>query len=176
MKYLKTFEAHKKYTLRLDRHLLHVLIGKAIDSKQYGTVKDILDSGFKDATNFFLNNIIGYSPDIKILQLLIDYGADVNIIYSGKPIIQHVFSRQYRDQTKLKVIRLLIKNGADLFLKSRDQEDFFDNFLSMTINGSAIKTSFKDKYKELALDIVKEESPEQYKKYLMKKDAEKYNL
>jgi ankyrin repeat protein len=95
------------------------------------------------------------------LKVLVNYGANVNkqndkgdtpIILASSPFIKSELEKS------LKIIKILIKAGADLNIKNNNNKDLFD------IADNNIKEFIKLKY------------PKKYQEYLMKKNAEKYNL
>ena len=97
-------------------------------------------------------------------KLLIEYGADVNIVnnYGETALIYLAGSISYKnfrniEKPSIPIIDLLINSNIDLNKKNIEGKDAFD------IN-KKIKIYVKSKY------------PDKYKEYLIKKDADKYNL
>ena len=86
------------------------------------------------------------------IKLLINAGADVNIKNNyGNTALILASSRN-----QIENVKLLIEAGADWNLKNDEDSDFLD-YLSNN-------------------NVIIELYPDQYKEYLIKKDAEKYNL
>ena len=86
---------------------------------------------------------------------MIDAGADVNIQnnYGSTALILSSLGSRY-----LKTVQLLIEAGADWNIKNKHDKDFLDYLC--------------DEY----IKIIIKYYPEKYKEYLIKKNAEKYNL
>lgn len=164
MKFLKTFEAYKKYTLRLDDYSIRHLMDNAVENNQYSTISDILDNDYKYIESSF-EKLLRSNPDIKIINMFINKG-DKDLI-NKRPFAMIVLNQyHYYFTIKFNVLKKLIENGHDLFLKENGL-DFFDVLKQSSMN---------NKYKEKILFFIKEKSPEQYQRYLMKKDVNKYNL
>ena len=164
MNFLKTFEAYKKYTIRLDDYSLRYLMDEAVENNQYSTISDILDSDYKFIVSSFERLLRSNSPNIKIMNMFINKG-DKDLI-NKRPFAMIVLNQYLHLTTKFNIIKKLIEEGHDLFLKENGV-DFFDALEYSSMN---------KKYKDKILFFIKEKYPEQYQRYLMKKDVNKYNL
>jgi len=92
---------------------------------------------------------------------LIDFGANLDIQdnFGDTALISCARnSKQPAYRKNIEIIRYLIKNGADWNLKNNKNKDFL-NYL-----------------RPYDKKIIREEFPEKYKDYILKKDIEKYNL
>jgi len=152
--------------------------------KQINLVKGLLDNGFDP--NYIVTHygvpLLLYQLsdnttklDIDILKLLIDKGADVNLMINGSPLISGAITlyhrkstdKEYRDKY-LEAIRLFIKSGADLTARDDEKENSFDTIQNMIDYGY-----FKPIFTKRLLKIIEEEAPEQYGIYITSK---KYNI
>ena len=103
-----------------------------------------------------------YHDDIKtfkyILDLFLEYDVDLNCenALGDTPLIRASYSHE-----DYLMIKLLIVAGADWNIKDINGEDFLDILY---------------KYKKNYYDNIIISFPNKYKKYLIKKDANKYNL
>ena len=125
-------------------------------------IEDCIENGIEDIDTKYNNysallyasNDNGGYEDVEICKILIDAGADVNIIdntsLKNTPLILASY-HHYND-----VVKILIESGADWNKKDSYDRDFF--------HYSNIKKELKNLY------------PDEYKEYLIKKDIEKYNL
>lgn len=156
MKYLKYFENNED-----------ILI-KAIKWENFQKVKDLVNS---DNINYQLstspnNYQEGWTPlmfaaqqgNLEIVKFLIDCGADLNIqtIFGYTALMIASLNKSY-----FNVVLSLIKSGAEwniYYDKKKSGKTFLD-FLSLKQRQTVIKM-FPDKYEE----------------YLIKKDAELYNM
>ena len=151
MKYIRLFESEKS--------LLNYI--NNIDKKN---IKKLISSG----ADLNVQNRVGLTAlivavvfnHIRIIKLLINAGADLNIQdYNGDTALIHA-----ADLTStypihgIVVIKLLIDAGIDWNKKNNQGKDFLDYL--------------NDKDEKLIIKLY----PNQYKKYLMIKGAEKYNL
>ena len=97
------------------------------------------------------------SNNLKMVKELIKAGANLDILDNiGNTAL---ILASYRNN--IKIAKELIKAGADWNLKDYDNDYYFLNYL-------VEEDEDKDK--------IIEEFPEEYENYLIKKDAEKYNL
>ena len=99
------------------------------------------------------------------VKLLIENGADVNAQNNSKntPLIFTMASIGYRftkDSNVKTIISLLLNAGADLSIKNNLGQD------PIMLN----------KFDKKVEEFIEEQFPEKYAEYLMKKDADKYNL
>jgi len=183
MKYIKKFE--KTYSNELFF---------AVECDDIALIEVLIYSGADiNCTNYINNTPLiaaAYNNKIEIVKLLIEAGADLNIqnndghtalifasifgyielvkllIDAGANLNIHNIHHQQRDtaltvaayRQNIEVIKLLIKAGADWNFKN-DENKYFLDYLDD-----------KDKNEIEKLD------PEKYNEYLMKKNAEKYNL
>jgi len=158
MKYLKQFEKNKYSRIYTMLDLL-----TAVSEEDIYLIKDIINSGFdintKDSHDRNILNIIAreytshYNYDI--IKIVIDAGVDVdNVDSSGDTPLTFVAY----EPTDIKFVKMLIEADADWYIDDYDEHDFFE-YLDY-------------RYK----NEIAREYPEKHQEYLMKKDAEKYNL
>lgn len=148
--------------------------------------------------------LVYYSSKTSSLQKmreLIDNGADVNYndINDGTPLMRAATAMFYSG------VKLLIENGADVNIKNRYGETAFfrimclplstimknkdkikkiiDLFIINNVDLSEKNKGGNDIFAYLDLDrhtnlrgYIKDKFPNQYNEYIMKKEAEKYNL
>lgn len=92
---------------------------------------------------------------IKVVELLVNKNADLNIKdFSNKETALIKAAILHRGR----VVEALIELGAEWYHKNNDGKDFLD--------------FFNDQFRE----DMKDQYPEQYQEYLLKKDTSKYNL
>jgi len=151
MKYLKTYE-------QINQVNSQDLISAAV-CNDLQEVKKLIRSG----TNLDLQDNYGstalilasYNNYIEIVKELIKAGANVDLQdVEGNTALIWTSYNNY-----IEIVKELIKAGADWNIKDNDNNNDFLDYLEP-----------KDKKQII------EEFPEEYKNYLMKKDAEKYNL
>jgi len=132
---------------------------EAVESNNLKMVKELIKAG---ANLDILDNIgntalilASYRNNIEIAKELIKAGANVNSQdkYGSTALIYASY------KNNIEITKELIKAGADWNLKNYDNDYYFLNYLVE-----------EDK------DKIIEEFPEEYENYLIKKDAEKYNL
>jgi len=183
MKYLKAYETI--ISLDLDEEDQKNLMIQAIENNKTSLIKELLKNGFNPNTKITYHLYISEVPllliesgkklpNLEIIQLLIDYGANVNLINNDWPIIYQIIynsNRLIKKPILLEIIKKFIKAGANLLFINKDRGNFFDIIKK--------KTEWKDftqKFEDQLFDMIKIEAPEQYKKYLIEKDIKKYNL
>ena len=164
MKYIKKFEINS-FSDDLKKQIVEVVAND--DDKK---LKEYLDKYKKYNFDFVYSG--GYTPFLygvlfnckKTVKLLIEKGININkqngLIYQNGLIIC-VF-RGYND-----MLDILINAGADWNIKDFEDNDFLDYF------GQPLKKKYNIVGKKD--DIIKK-YPDKYKEYLIKKEAEKYNL
>ena len=165
MKYLKTFEsitnqdADKQLAIAVHQNKIE-LVKKALEAGANPNTKD-------DGSNLIFIAVL--NNNVSIVKELLKAGVNPNVQsrFGYTPLIDAARDRGIRNKVRTgwekdiyeeNILEELIKAGADWNLKNQDGEDFFD-FLSNYFRQPLI-----DKY------------PEQYKEYMMKKDANKYNI
>lgn len=175
MKYLKTFE--KSITLDLNNKEERNLMEYALENEVVSIVKSLLDNKFDPNTliggdSMLIYYIYGREINLEIIKLLLDYGANVNLTINNNPPVILSYAGNYTKKNNSKeyieILRLFLKAGAKLFIEDEDGLNFFE---TIEMNGSLNKKTKKE-----LLNIVKEESPEQYQEYIARKESTKYNL
>lgn len=175
MKYIKTFE--KSVTLNITDKEEIKLMEYALDNEVISIVKSLLDNKFNpntliDGDSMLIYYIYGRNINYDIIKLLLDYGADVNLKVNDNPPIILSYAGNYTTKNNSKeyieLFRLFLKYGAKLFVEDEDGLDFFETI--------EMNSSLNKKTKKEILNIVKEESPEQYQEYISRLTAKKYNL
>jgi ankyrin repeat protein len=169
MKYIKLFEQ----LLAPDRQIqLDLSLFNAVRYLHLRDIKTLLNAG----ANVNIQNSRGRTPLInavcvsngseskisKVIELLVKYGADINTQdTNGKTAL--IKSAEY---PRYNVMIKLIEMNAEWYIQDEDDCDFLDN-----LNTSSLKRSGKSH-----ADDLKKQYPNKYKEYLMKKDANMYNL
>ena len=151
MKYIKTYEA--KYN-----ELDDILIVSIIDRRNKAAIDLINDPkinvNYRDSDGYTPLLVAAIRNNDEVVKLLIDKGADINVL-------------DHRGQTplmiaanipSLKLIQIFIKYGADWNIIDKDKTDFVDR-----LSPRAIKN-------------IKEWFPNEYKNYILNKEANKYNI
>jgi len=101
------------------------------------------------------------------IKLLIENGADINLVNkNNKNCIFYIVNQNTYTYTKYKnkinnIIDLLISSGINLNNKNKSDVDIFDNIQESN---------------PFILQYIIDNYPEEYKEYLMKKTANKFNL
>lgn len=148
MKYVILYEKFGKLEDKL-----HYAIAKQDISIVKELIKDGVDINAKnsDGETALLYALIYIDDDI--IELLIGAGADLNVKNDNStPLITSAYNGW------MKRVKMFIEAGADWNIKDEEDKDFLDYL--------------RKKKKEKIINLY----PELYKEYLMKKDAEKYNL
>jgi len=165
MKHLKTFESiNQNIQLDLEKSIHQNKIDRAKKA-----LKDGADPNIKDKFNNYLLSIAVSNCNTDMVKELIKYGAKLNIKdkFGHTPLISAARDRFIRHTVRTgwekdiyieNTLEELIMAGADWNIKNNDDEDFIDSLTGYYI------TPIKDKY------------PEQFEKYLRKKQIDKYNL
>ena len=156
MKYIETFENRhhilKKYDYEED----------LFDEIQFGNYDDVVDLIENKKADINCKDVNTWTPlikstinnRVKIAEKLIELGADINQqTIDGKTALMFAAESNLHD-----MIILLIESGAELYIKDDDGNDFF-YYLT-----------------EDEEEIVTEDYPEECEEYLIKKNAEKFNL
>jgi ankyrin repeat protein len=161
MKYLEIFE---KYNQKVySRALMSYCNNKASLNQIRKAIFDGADVNYRDVCD---NTPLHKATNIKFasaIELLIKNGANVNVQndLGYTPLMNVIASGSWmfsKDTRGKKSISLLIDAGADLNYRNYRGLDMFD------LSGQEVKLFIKEKY------------PEKYEEYIVKKDAEKYNL
>jgi len=129
------------------------------DINKFG-IDNLLQKQQLSHLSMFMYSIINLC-DESILSLLLEYGSDINYKsdVNGYTSLLYTASRIYYSMEYYGVITFLINNGADWNIQSNSGFDFLD-----IIGNDLYIKSIIDSY------------PDKYKKYLIKKEANKYNL
>jgi len=179
MKYIKTYEDKVTVDLKEDEKIF--LMQHAARTQNYSMLKRLLEAGFNvniaissnsSNTTLLYEEAIKKNPDLEIIQLYIDYGANVNYTdtYHAYPLAMFILraaTTTTNKQTLVEILIKLIKAGANFNAKFID-ETFFD-LLERRLEKNK-------KIKDKILNAVKEFAPAQYKEYEISKDSKKYNL
>jgi len=154
MKYIKTFE--NTIFLNINDKLIDAIY---FDNKVI-KVKKLIESGadinYIDTSNDNMTPLMVsiVRNRIEITKYLIENGADINSQdVDGKTPLMYAGS-----MNSFEMVQLLIEAGVDWNIKDDNGDDFFE-----LLDDEMIK------------DVI-ENYPDEYKDYLMKKEAEKYNL
>lgn len=158
MKYIKKFENNRIA-------VLNELKDKFIDCIHFGShdTEDVLDMLLKYNINV---NYYDSNADVplivatwynreELVKKLLDVGANPNMQYKNTDDTALTIAAK---ENNYNIIVLLIEAGADWTIKDNKGFDFVD--------------LVTDDY----LEILKEDYPDKYQDYKMKKDVEKYNL
>ena len=100
--------------------------------------------------------------DVGMVELLITAGVDLDITDIKGNTALILVADYHNSEYQIEMIKLLIDNGADWNIKNVYKDDFLDKLYN---NGN-------EKIKNIIIELY----PEKYEEYLMKKNAEKYNL
>jgi len=127
--------------------------------------------------------------DIIKTKNLLKQGADVNIQdknFGRTPLIKLILGYSHNAEKIIKMIKILVKYGVDL-----DIQDYNGCTALMAASGAKYIVSYPIMYELIELganwniktldnkdfiDILKTKYPEKFKKYLIKKEIDKYNL
>lgn len=152
MKYIKTFESNK--------YSFNDLV-TALNNKNKVLIKEIVDSGVDlnkpDKDGYYIDAYIKHDKEgknIDILEFLVNLGMKPDNI-SKNNTLSFIFCA---DKDIINWLHKYIELGADISLKDKNDEDIFD------------------KLDKKEIDIIINKYPKQYKNYLIKKSAEKYNI
>lgn len=136
------------------------LIGDIQYDNKVAKVKKALDNGadinFRDIDRDGMTPLMHAIEKFRyrIIDYLIERGADINLQDDeGRTALMHAGEVHSFD-----ILQTLLEAGAEWYIKDNYGYDFF----YYTTGEYA--------------DMIKEDYPEEYKEYLMKKDAEKYNI
>jgi len=178
MKYLKQYESYIEMFLDDDDQL--ILMTEYINEEDSQKVKKLLDSGFDPNTISGIHPIINHlqnkdknKSNTNILKLFIDHGLNKEII--TKFLYNELnWTRYSVDKSNLlEIIRICIKSGADLFYEYGMYDGLFDMIEKKKETAHAL---FTEKFVNELINIIKDEAPEQYNKYVMKNDSKKFNI
>ena len=166
MKYLNTYE--KMISLDLDNDDQEELMLRALSDSKIKIIEGLLDNGFNPnhiesdlGEPILIHQIANGNKhlNIDIIKLLINKGADVNLIINESPLITdaiYLYNKNNKNEeyknNYLEIIRLLIKSGANLLIKNEYNENTFD-----MIQKSIEYNHFSKKFAEKLLNIIKEE-------------------
>ena len=163
MKYIKKFEANNYLSIDESDELINTIC-----HNNYDKLSELLSKYKKRNVNINFDYNGGFTPldysilhrsSIKIIKMLIDYGADINKQnISGVTPLMFASSRVKMDFHNFDIVIFLIKAGADWNIKDKHNLDFLDYL-----------PEEKERY------ILKNFRIE-YENYLIKKNADKYNL
>ena len=161
MKYIKTYE---KLRLGNQKDLNNALLKYCRVKESLQLIRSLLykgaDINCKDLQGLTPLLIASNSRFYSAVKLLIEKGADVNATdsYGNNAIIFLTITEKIGNKIR-ECVDLLIEKDIDLTQSNKNtRRDVF------SIGGKLITNYIKEKY------------PEKYEEYLLKKDAEKYNL
>ena len=163
MRYIKNFEANNYLSIDESDKLIEKICNNNFDD-----VSSLLKKFKKRNINIDFNYNGGYTPliysiihncSIKLIKLLVDYGANIDQKDSGviTPLILSA-SRVKMDFNYLNITIFLIEAGADWNIRDKRNLDFLDYL-----------PDDKENYILGKFRI-------EYDNYLIKKNADKYNL
>lgn len=164
-------------TLDLDIYDQEKLMEYALDNDKVHIVKGLLDSKFDPNYLIDRDSMLVYNNcrvDTRIIKLLIDYGANVNLKENDNPVIlttMYCYNKKLNTEDFIERLRLLIKAGANLFATNEYEYNFFDELEEKFENSRITMKTYK-----AILKMIKNESPEQYAEYEARKESSKYNL
>jgi len=191
MKYLKTFEKHIK--LDLDDNDQIYLMTQYI--KEYDTstlsdkkiilykIKKLFVNGFDPNTNFIdsnlpfvtiLNKTSRYYHEL--LELFVKFG--LSGLISHTILLNHVIPWLGTDSyNSIKKLKLLLDSDIDLLVKIESKITRHNNLnIFEIIDNNIEKEKISKKVADKIFDVIRIKKPEQYKQYLIQKEANKYNL
>lgn len=161
MKYLKTYEQLSSHN---QKKLDDLLLKHSKNIASFNYIKELVEKGANVNVRDFLGNtplmLASQKSAYNIVKFLISKGADVNAVNrNGLSVIFHLALSGFysRDTKGFKTFSLLIENGVDLSFQDKQGKDIFD-------------------HRPELLKYVKDNFPEEYEEYLIKKSVEKYNL
>lgn len=164
MKYIKRFE---KVVNKNNDYYFHDDFIDAINRDDIEFVKKVIELGGNDLNYQNKNGdtalmVAAFENRIEITKLLIDAGVDLDIENNsngtnGTALLLASYN------THIEITKMLIEAGADWNVKNIHGRDFL-SYYNAVLNEFEVKRKILDLY------------PEQYKEYLIKKDAGKYNL
>jgi ankyrin repeat protein len=162
MKYIKTYETRLSQEYK-DRELLKFSKNKASLQQVRKWISVGANVNYSSPTLNTPLHIAAVNGFNSAIKLLINAGANVNAQNNfGETPLMHVVSNLWRFNKRKKtqdLIKFMIEKGADLSIKDTQNRDVFD------IN------------KEVDFhEFIMKNFPNEYDIYLIKKDAEKYNL
>jgi len=165
----------------LDEDMQIVVLYHALEKGRVQVVRDLLKKGVDPNINnihgipILLDECSKDRPNLEMIQTIIDSGANVNLRIWQRPIICQIISWIKSNTNKtllLEILKKLIKAGADLFAEeSWNKINFFDE-----LNNKRTMNYITVGFMKKVMNLIKTESPEQYERYLMLNDMEKYNL
>jgi ankyrin repeat protein len=186
MRYIKKYE--ELITLDLDYDDKTELIIHALDNNKIELLKSLIIDGNINPNDKELSLLSKACDleDFEMIKVLISVGADVNIMvksyYYETPLINTIILQIKSNTNKTNLIKLLeIFFDAKVNLFQQDtaksysqhwkQNNFFDE-LEKKLNANYLTKGFVNK----VMQMIKTKLPDQYERYYMEKDAEKYNL
>lgn len=150
MKYIKQYE-------KLDNDFMQAAADGKTQKLKY-LIRNGEDINQKDGADWTALMYAANNGYQHTLNILIKAGADLDYAEKGNNCTALIFASFNQNMYKMNCVKLLIKAGAN-----------------MNILNSANKDIFTYLTKVQRKEIIKE-FPNEYEKYLMTKDTEKYNL
>jgi ankyrin repeat protein len=176
MKHLNYFEANKyNKSYDIDDVFKYINIGNI------KMIKKIISTGvdvnsYSSRTYPAIQLAIYYSYDnFKIFDFLLECGADIDAINTNNgntTLIDFSMNSNLSNPKDIKILYHIIDKGANWCIKNFTGYDFID---AINSNYTSERILSKTEKQNIIEDIIKK-YPDKYEDYLMKKNANKYNL
>ena len=175
MKYIKTYE--KLIALELDNDDLIKIMNDAMSDQKIPLIRSLLENGFNPNfnTNYPLVLRSAVKKNIELVKLFIEFNANLNL-------------EIYKQSMLLYILENPIKSNATLTSAAKELNQLIDIIILLIKSGSEIKDDFMNELNSLRKrrnigstaqklkDRIINECSEQYDKYLLNQNINKYNL